>query len=246
MFCSILLQFFVSIGGCGASLVAPNVILSAAHCADTINGPAVLGLHMKRADGAEEFENIEIIDFKDHVTHPQYSANTIDNDYWVIQLKHDSQLYKDYVVDLDTSGGSASVLTSGRDVTVIGMGTTASGGSAPNVLQEVTVDYIPNSDCCTGSYGYGCNELTANMMCAARPGQDSCQGDSGGPIFDTITQKQVGIVSWGYGCANPKFPGGEFSSTFIVDHKFCEMISHHTFFPLVVNCNPRSVLPNQR
>lgn len=197
--------FFVSIGGCGASLVAPNVILSAAHCA-SITGPAVLGLHMKNVDGAEEFEKIEIIDFANSVTHPQYNSNTLNNDYWVIQLAHDTQLYQDQIVELDSPTDGFD-LASGQDVTVVGMGATFSGGQTSDVLQEVTVDYITNAECCSSATQYECGDITENMMCAARAGKDSCQGDSGGPIFDTATQRQVGIVSWGYGCADATAPG---------------------------------------
>ena len=32
------------------------------------------------------------------------------------------------------------------------------------------------------------------------------QGDSGGPILDVNTKKQVGVVSWGFGCADPVYP----------------------------------------
>merc|ERR1719253_2393926 len=45
------------------------------------------------------------------------------------------------------------------------------------------------------------------MLCAAREGKDACQGDSGGPLIDKITGKLVGITSWGYGCADPNYPG---------------------------------------
>ena len=50
-----------------------------------------------------------------------------------------------------------------------------------------------------------------SMMCAVGPGKDSCQGDSGGPLV-TFDQKrsrwvQVGVVSWGRGCADKYYPG---------------------------------------
>ena len=42
------------------------------------------------------------------------------------------------------------------------------------------------------------------MLCAGEKGLDSCQGDSGGPLFATVggTEIQMGIVSWGFGCAS--------------------------------------------
>lgn len=45
------------------------------------------------------------------------------------------------------------------------------------------------------------------MICASAPGKDSCQGDSGGPLIDRRTKTQVGVVSWGFGCADPRYPG---------------------------------------
>ena len=95
----------------------------------------------------------------------------------------------------------------GQVVTVIGYGTTAEDGYGTSILQEVEVNYIP-PDTCSVDYSGGINEAT--MMCAGvGGGKDSCQGDSGGPLFtrsgDTFTQ--VGIVSWGYGCARSEFPG---------------------------------------
>ena len=54
------------------------------------------------------------------------------------------------------------------------------------------------------------------MLCAgfSDGGKDSCQGDSGGPIVrpitlndGTIEHTHVGVVSWGYGCADATYPG---------------------------------------
>lgn len=38
-------------------------------------------------------------------------------------------------------------------------------------------------------------------------GKDSCSGDSGGPLILKSTNEQIGIVSWGRGCARPGYPG---------------------------------------
>ena len=81
---------------------------------------------------------------------------------------------------------------------------TGVGQSLPNILQVGKVNLM-NSDTCNQAYGDGCHMVGASSLCAAAPGVDSCQGDSGGPLV--LDGVQVGIVSWGYGCADPDFPG---------------------------------------
>jgi secreted trypsin-like serine protease len=48
-------------------------------------------------------------------------------------------------------------------------------------------------------------------VCAGRTGKDTCQGDSGGPLFTAVPGSnrivQIGVTSWGIGCAAPGFPG---------------------------------------
>uniref|UniRef100_A0A8D0ADB2 trypsin n=1 Tax=Sander lucioperca TaxID=283035 RepID=A0A8D0ADB2_SANLU len=73
-------------------------------------------------------------------------------------------------------------------------------------LQEVSVPLVSITQC-NAAYGI----ITSNMICAGLPagGKDSCQGDSGGPLVTKSgsTWVQVGVVSFGKGCALPGYPG---------------------------------------
>ena len=55
------------------------------------------------------------------------------------------------------------------------------------------------------------SDITSNMFCAGEPagGKDSCQGDSGGFIGAAKDGGfvQLGVVSWGIGCARPELFG---------------------------------------
>ena len=188
--------------------MAPNVVLSAAHCAPLNPTHVTLGMHKVTQDSGIEFYKIEHIPIAQSSVHPNYNADTMDNDFWMIRLQWASKLYSGNVVSLDTPT-DALVLssTSGADLVTFGFGTLSSGGATPNVMQEVVVDYISNAACVAQPYGYYSSDITPSMMCAGRSGKDSCQGDSGGPILDVNTKKQVGVVSWGFGCADPVYPG---------------------------------------
>jgi trypsin len=102
---------------------------------------------------------------------------------------------------------SGSDPAAGTGLTVAGWGTTSSGGSSlPVSLLKVDVPVISRATC---NSNYGNGAVTTAMFCAGltQGGKDSCQGDSGGPIINTSTKVQVGVVSWGEGCAAAGAPG---------------------------------------
>ena len=91
----------------------------------------------------------------------------------------------------------------------MGWGALEEDGASPDVLHEVVVDHIPNGICNDSEHYDGL--ISDTMICAGfeNGGKDSCQGDSGGPMIVKRDNEfyQVGIVSWGSGCAAPSKPG---------------------------------------
>jgi len=185
---------------CGGSLIAKNVVLSAAHCQGG-DYEIALGRHDVSNGG-------QVIQVHREVPHEDYDASTTDHDFMLVFLATPAELVENEV-GLVRLNDDPSVPAAGDIVTVMGWGVTETGDLS-DVLMEVDVDVITNEDCEISSDGtdnYN-GQITENMLCAMDTGEDSCQGDSGGPLVilgDTPTQ--VGVVSWGIGCADPNFPG---------------------------------------
>lgn len=92
-------------------------------------------------------------------------------------------------------------------VFVTGWGRTGQDDIPSLSLRKVSLQVIANDKCKTiTSIG---EHITDSMLCAYEVNKDACQGDSGGPLVigNHSKMQQIGIVSWGIGCAKPGFPG---------------------------------------
>ncbi|KAK8748299.1 hypothetical protein OTU49_016060, partial [Cherax quadricarinatus] len=191
---------------CGASLYKENWAISAGHCVygEDFNNPdylqVVAGEHdMSVNDGNEQTSVLSKI-----ILHEDFNAYYLYNDISLLQLAT-PVTFSEYVdvIALPEQGQQAS-----GDCVVTGWGTLEEGGDTPNILQKVTVPLVSDSEC---RDDYSVDDVSDSMICAgvAEGGKDSCQGDSGGPLAcdDTGSRYLAGIVSWGYGCARPGYPG---------------------------------------
>ena len=178
-------------GSCGASLIGENLVLTAAHCAVVYPVGAVLHIgNIELDDPTAERRTISRT-----YMHEAYNDFTLENDVMVLLLDSPSSAPP---VELNSD-----VLTEvGQVLTVMGFGVTETGMSS-KVLREVDVNLVSDSRCNTN---YGGDISASLMLCAAASDKDSCQGDSGGPLVDA-SGAQVGIVSFGIGCADPSYPG---------------------------------------
>jgi secreted trypsin-like serine protease len=197
------LEYLTSGQFCGGSLIDPNYILTAAHCSIGMNPTSVRTVcHRHDLDATQASEAAVQRSISRITIHPSYNRLTLTNDVAVWQLA--SPITNVETVAIDTNGDyDAAGVTS----TVAGWGATREGGAGSDVLREVDVPIITNAKCNT-QYG---GDITDSMLCAGldEGGKDACQGDSGGPLFVNKNSNpvQVGVVSWGTGCARPGYAG---------------------------------------
>ncbi|KAL7860575.1 hypothetical protein AOLI_G00169240 [Acnodon oligacanthus] len=195
---------------CGGSLINNNWILSAAHCFESpsTSNPAALTILLGMATLQGINLNSQQRSVSQIIIHPSYNDKSHNNDIALLQLTS-SVSYTNYIQPVCLAA-AGSYLGGGALVWVTGWGNIGNSVSLPipQYLQEVEVPVVTNRNCAAS---YGSSVITSNMICAglAEGGKDSCQGDSGGPmvIKQDSGWTQVGIVSFGYNCAEPNFPG---------------------------------------
>jgi len=194
-----------TVGGqfCGGSLIDASYVLTAAHCSVGLNPNTVrIVCHRHDLASSQASEGAVQRTITRITVHPNYNRLTLNNDVALWQLS--SPITNVDIVPIDSNGDYDSV---GVTSTVVGWGAIREGGPSSNVLREVDVPIISNT-VCNQQYG---GDITDAMICAYVDGggKDSCQGDSGGPLFVNKNSNpvQIGVVSWGQGCARDNYAG---------------------------------------
>ncbi|KAK2582941.1 hypothetical protein KPH14_009002 [Odynerus spinipes] len=195
---------------CGAVILSPLHVLTAAHCLKGYNK----GTYFVRAgdynteinEGTEQEANIE-----DYYIHEDFrKGHQMNNDIALVLLKGRGILLGKDIMPICLPPENADY-PAGLNCTISGFGSIETGKTTPS--KDLRYGWVPLLDqsICRAEYVYGQGRISDGMVCAGYldEGVDTCDGDSGGPLacYRNGAFTLYGITSWGQHCGEANKPG---------------------------------------
>ncbi|XP_041989129.1 coagulation factor XI-like [Aricia agestis] len=201
------LIFYKDNVNCGGALLTNQYILAAGHCFRWNNNLVVN--HMTVALGLDDLRFMDAVVMRDIVNvvvHEQFTTTVQrdENDIAVVKMNAPVD-FNDVIRPICLPYPNQDFTH--RMTTIVGWGK-ADEGTLSSVLLQASLRVLSDEEC----KGSNLSEhiVQETMMCAFYKGRDGCQGDSGGPLLAFEPSGHyvlAGIVSWGIGCGDERFPG---------------------------------------
>lgn len=202
---------------CSGALIAPDIYLTSASCFYYFPG-CDTGLHAVGTYEISAMTTDQIGGCEEVINDPKYDPVTLAYDFALCKLNRTFTI-DESLVTLSLNADDSYPLV-GSELITMGFGHTEAlevqsqsefEFKPSDVLMNVTLPIISNEDC-AGVLG---DLIDDSTICTLVPegGKDACVYDSGGPLVQrtyqgdgTFVDIHVGIVKFGFGCAQPGVP----------------------------------------
>lgn len=200
---------------CGGSLITDMHVLTAAHCVYNRQDLYLARLGELDLYSDEDGANPVNIPLAKAKIHEDYSPTSYTNDIAILTLAYKPTHGGVWPVCLPIVDPVRSKNFDNFLLYVAGWGSIYFNGPSSAILQKVQLPIWNENTCRNAFSAIKSTVIDDRVICAGEKlgGQDACQGDSGGPLMygkpgkRNITMYLIGVVSYGFKCAQPGYAG---------------------------------------